>query len=124
MSWFNAGAMGSSHLCTVKQHIMDKINILYTGRHPEILETVVRLINQNESWKGYGAADNEVAISLFTEVDFAIVLLGCGIPEEEEFKLRKVFTSHNPQCRIVQHYGGGSGLLSNEIYAALHDAYA
>lgn len=103
---------------------MDKINILYTGRHPEILETVVRLINQNENWKGYGAADNKEAISLFTEVNFAIVLLGCGIPEEEESELRKALTTINPQCRIVQHYGGGSGLLSNEIYAALNDAYA
>ena len=103
---------------------MDKINILYTGRHPEILETVVRLINQNEDWKGYGAHNNEEAISLFKEIDFTIVLLGCGIPKEEENILREFFTSLKPQCRIVQHYGGGSGLLSNEILTALSSAYA
>lgn len=100
---------------------MDKINILYTGRHPEILETVVRLINQNDRWKGYGAANNEEAISLFTAIDFTIVLLGCGIPKDEENNLRESFASHNPQCKIVQHYGGGSGLLSNEILMALSD---
>jgi hypothetical protein len=103
---------------------MDKINILYTGRHPEILETVVRLINQNGNWQGHGAGNNEEAIGLFREIDFTIVLLGCGIPKEEENTLKEVFTSLKPQCRIVQHYGGGSGLLSNEILAALSNAYA
>ncbi|PZR09980.1 MAG: hypothetical protein DI539_21565 [Flavobacterium psychrophilum] len=102
--------------------MMNKINILYTGRHPEILETVVRLINQNENWKGYGAADNEKAINLFKTINFAIVLLGCGIPENEEKQLRDAFYKINPKCSIVQHYGGGSGLLSNEIHAALADA--
>lgn len=98
---------------------MKKINILYTGRHPEILETVVRLINQNENWKGYGAGNNEQVIALFTEIDFDIVLLGCSIPKDEETALRKAFASHNPKCKIVQHYGGGSGLLSSEIFSAL-----
>lgn len=103
---------------------MEKINILYTGRHPEILETVVRLINQNENWSGYGAADNEEAIFLFRGIDFRIVLLGCGIPDDDENELRKAFTTLNPQCRIVQHYGGGSGLLTNEIYSALNNTLA
>lgn len=98
---------------------MNKINILYTGRHPEILETVVRLINQNENWKGYGAANNEEALFLFRGIDFRVALLGCGIPEGEEAELRKAFTTLNPQCIIVQHYGGGSGLLANEIQGAL-----
>lgn len=101
---------------------MNKINILYTGRHPEILETVVRLINKNENWNGFGAISNEEAINLFTTINFTIVLLGCGIPEDEENQLREVFSTINPQCNIVQHYGGGSGLLSNEIYAALAEA--
>ncbi|MHA3788403.1 hypothetical protein ACX0HA_09360 [Flavobacterium hauense] len=103
---------------------MEKINILYTGRHPEILETVVRLINQNENWAGYGAADNEEAIFLFRGIDFRIVLLGCGIPEQEEAELRRALTALNPQCMIVQHYGGGSGLLANEIHTALSDTLA
>ncbi|MFD2603421.1 hypothetical protein [Flavobacterium suzhouense] len=101
---------------------MNKINILYTGRHPEILETVVRLINQNENWNGFGASSNEEAINLFTTINFTIVLLGCGIPEDEEKQLRDTFAAINPECPVIQHYGGGSGLLSNEIYAALAKA--
>lgn len=95
------------------------INILYIGRHQEILETVVRLINANEDWFGAGAETDETAMNLFSTIHFQLVLLGCGIEEESEEKLRKFFQETNPDCKIVQHYGGGSGLLKNEIISAL-----
>jgi hypothetical protein len=100
---------------------MEKTNILYIGRHPEIMETVVRLINKNETWNGLGTADDDMAMALFTNMDFQLVLLGCGINEEDELKLRNFFSAVNPNTKIVQHYGGGSGLLYNEITAALYD---
>jgi len=103
---------------------MKKINILYTGRHPEILETVVRLINNNENWAGYGAGSDEETIELFKKADFDIVLLGCGISKKSEASLRQFFAEHNPECKIVQHYGGGSGLLTSEILMALNNAVA
>ncbi|MCO6149590.1 hypothetical protein [Flavobacterium sp. NRK1] len=102
---------------------MEKINILYIGRHPEILETVVRLINNNENWSGYGAGSDEEAISFFKKINFDLVLLGCGIPKESEDILTNTFLTHSPKCRIIQHYGGGSGLLSNEILSALNKTY-
>lgn len=97
------------------------LNILYIGRHPEILETVVRLINSNEDWFGVGAETDETAMDLFEKIKFQIVLLGCGIEEESEEKLRKFFQEKNSDCLIVQHYGGGSGLLKNEILYALEN---
>jgi len=97
------------------------INILYIGRHQEILETVVRLINANENWFGAGAETDETAMDLFSTIHFHLVLLGCGIEEESEEKLRHFFQETNPECKIVQHYGGGSGLLKNEIQSALEN---
>lgn len=97
------------------------INILYIGRHPEILETVVRLINANEEWFGAGAETDEMAMELFEKINFQIVLLGCGIEAENEEKLRSFFQAQNPNCTVVQHYGGGSGLLKNEILSALEN---
>jgi len=97
------------------------INILYIGRHPEILETVVRLINANEEWFGAGAETDETAMELFKTINFHLVLLGCGIEEESEEKLRSFFKKENPNCPIVQHYGGGSGLLKNEILSTLEN---
>ncbi|WP_296146874.1 hypothetical protein [uncultured Flavobacterium sp.] len=97
------------------------INILYIGRHPEILETVVRLLNANEEWFGAGAETDEMAMELFEKINFQIVLLGCGIEMESEEKLCAFFQAQNPNCTVVQHYGGGSGLLKNEILSALEN---
>ncbi|WP_200837092.1 response regulator receiver protein [Dyadobacter sp. 3J3] len=96
-----------------------KVNILAIGRHEEILETVLRIINKSENWIAQGALTDEKAIALFEEQKFDIVLLSGGIKEECEAELRATFTQKDPEIIIIQHYGGGSGLLSNEIIYAL-----
>ncbi len=98
---------------------MRKIEILVIGRHPQIMETVMRLINQNENWNAVLALTDEEAVEKFHRHTFQLVLLGGGIEEASERKLRSLFTFHDPGIIIIQHYGGGSGLLSNEILAAL-----
>lgn len=95
------------------------IKILYIGKHKEILDTVVRLLNANDEWFGIGAETDEEALHLFSTYNFALVLLGCGIsPESEEFLICS-FREQNPDIIIIQHYGGGSGLLKNEIISAI-----
>lgn len=95
------------------------IKILYIGKHKEILDTVVRLLNANDEWFGIGAETDEEALELFSTYDFALVLLGCGIEEESEQLLITAFQNQKPDIVIIQHYGGGSGLLKNEITLAL-----
>lgn len=101
---------------------MEKIKILYVGNHKDILETVVRLINNHENWFGKGAFDIDEAIDDLNNTKYEIVLLGCGIEPEYEQQLRSYIEKRFPQVTIVQHYGGGSGLLSNEIMEALNRA--
>lgn len=98
---------------------MRKIELLVIGRHPQIMETVLQLINKNESWNAASALTDEEAIEKFHRHSFQLVLLGGGIQEASERKLRSLFTFHDPEIIIIQHYGGGSGLLSNEIMEAL-----
>lgn len=95
------------------------MNILAIGRNPEILATVIRLINNHEGWQGTGAEEDEEAIELFQRHHYDVVLLTNGIEETSEAKLRKLFTHQHPDVIILQHYGGGSGLLENEILEAL-----
>jgi hypothetical protein len=47
--------------------------------------------------------------------------LGSGIQEESESNLCAFFVEQNPNIIIVQHYGGGSGLLKSEILLALEN---
>lgn len=96
-----------------------KTNILAIGRNEEILAVVVRLLNANSNWKGEGAASCEAALSVFCQSDFDIVLLCNGIQEHEERELREALLKQKPDVIIIQHYGGGSGLLTGEIQYAL-----
>lgn len=98
---------------------METIHILYIGRHLEILATVIRLINANDNWNGVGVMNDEEAKEIFLRKDFSLVLLGSGIQEESETDLCAFFKNKNPNISIVQHYGGGSGLLKSEIVLAL-----
>lgn len=97
-----------------------KIQILVIGRHTEILQTVVRLVNNNPDWNATGVETDEQALAAFKIQPFSMVLLGGGISKESETKLCAAFKNHQPGIIIVQHYGGGSGLLSAEIYGALN----
>jgi len=98
---------------------MNQIQILVIGRHPEILQTVIRLVNNNPEWNATGCITDQEAISAFKTRDFALVLLGGGIEERSEQDLCAYFKANKPDIKIAQHYGGGSGLLSAEIYEAL-----
>lgn len=99
---------------------MSKIEILVICRHPDILQTIVRLINNNPNWNATGTIADEEAIATFTAQLFNLVLLGSGIEPESEENLCAAFKAHTPAITIIQHYGGGSGLLAAEIYEALN----
>ena len=98
---------------------MSKTEILVICRHEGILQTVVRLINDNPEWHATGAVTNDEAFAAFSAQPFKLVLLGSGIEKESEEELRTDFKARNPDIIVVEHYGGGSGLLAAEIYQAL-----
>lgn len=98
---------------------MHRLNILAIHRDIKILATVLRLINTNEKWNGIGAVTDEEAIEMFQQQPVGIVLFCAGIDETSEEKLKDVFNTQIPVPIFLQHYGGGSGLLSAEIYEAL-----
>ncbi|MFT5251239.1 MAG: Mg2+/Co2+ transporter CorC [Flavobacteriales bacterium] len=98
---------------------MKKSTILYIGKNLDILKTVVRVINANENWFAIGASNDIEAQENFIKYEIEVVLLGAGITYESESMLRSFFTNENPKAIVVQHYGGGSGLLMSEINLAL-----
>jgi chemotaxis response regulator CheB len=95
------------------------IEILVIGRHPEILATVLKLINKHPNWHSLGAIKDVDAIDLAKKQTFDLVLLGGGILDVEEVKLKENLLKIQPNLTIIQHFGGGSGLLCNEIQMAL-----
>ena len=98
---------------------MSKIEILVICRHEGILQTVVRLVNNNPEWNATGVVTDDEALNAFNTRPFKLVLLGSGIEKESENELCIAFRAENPNIIIVEHYGGGSGLLAAEIFEVL-----
>lgn len=98
---------------------MKKIEILVFGKHSDILQTVLRLINANLNWQAEGTTAAEEVIEKCQLNAYDLLLLGGGIAQHEENKIRVMLGKLRPELKIIQHFGGGSGLLSNEIRAAL-----
>lgn len=93
---------------------MDSTEILVVGKHEQIMKTIIRLIDGKAPWKGHSAFSVEEAKTLAESIAFKVVLLGAGLSPEESKTLKSSFT-----VPVVQHYGGGSGLLYAEIYQAI-----
>ncbi len=95
---------------------MKEINILVAGTHPEIMATILRLLNNKGGWQATGASTLPEVIKLAKEQRFDVVLIGAGINEDDTLQINQTFQ----QIPVVLHYGGGSGLLYAEVYQALN----
>jgi hypothetical protein len=99
--------------------MQQKINIIYIGRNAEIRDLVVRLINKNEAWQGLGIETKETLLELPPEQYPELVLMGNGLSADEEESICELLITKYPGTKVIQHYGGGSGLLTGEIMEAL-----
>jgi DNA-binding NtrC family response regulator len=101
---------------------MNKVikSVLVICRDREILETILRLINNEHQFTAKGAITDQEAVDIFHKENFQLVLIGGGVNEGSEKKLSAEFKKLDPAIRIIQHFGGGSGLLFNEIQEAMN----
>lgn len=93
--------------------------ILVLCKHDGIRETILRLLGNNADWHGIGTDEIAEAKKLLQGERFDVALLGNGFTEAEESEVTEFVNQHSPGTKTVYHYGGGSGLLSAEIYQAL-----
>jgi DNA-binding NtrC family response regulator len=94
-------------------------NILVIGRDRAILEVIERLINSHEGWHATITETEDAAEKAIEEKPFAIAFVSAGFSAREEEALRQRLTRINPELVVTRHYGGGSGLLENEILGIL-----
>lgn len=98
---------------------MKKLHFLVIGKHPEILNILVRLLNAEENWSCKGYSDELEALATENLNQFDILLLSSGLDEATESMLQNNAKKLNPNIKTILHYGGGSGLLKNEIQSLL-----
>jgi hypothetical protein len=95
------------------------LHILAIGRDKDILAVVERLINSHAGWVATIATTEQEAEQRFREKPIPIVLVGAGFSAHEEENLRQTLQALEPATTVIRHYGGGSGLLENEILGIL-----
>ena len=96
-----------------------KTHIIALSANPEILEVMLRLLREREDIEPQGAYTIHEAVVLLSRSGYRAILLGSGFLEAEEQSLRSRVAADYPSVKIIEHYGGGSGLLKAELEKAL-----
>ncbi len=95
------------------------IKVLAIGRNEEIMTVLHRLLNAKEQRTGITVTTDTAAIAACQQEVFDLVLFCAGVTLQEAAALSARIRALQPRAVIARHYGGGSGLLENEIQTAL-----
>ncbi|MEQ8242679.1 hypothetical protein [Fulvivirga sp.] len=80
---------------------------------------LVRLVNENKEFEAVGFTSVD-EMDMKTIGDYDIALIAGGI-ENFEIKLVKgIILNNKLKTKLIEHYGGGSGLLLQELYDAIN----
>ncbi|CAA9194873.1 hypothetical protein [Flavobacterium collinsii] len=93
---------------------------LLLGKNQGILEILLRLVNASENWNAVGFSDQKLAQEYFLNNKIDIVLLSSGIEDHIEKEFTSFCMKEQPDVEVIEHFGGGSGLLKSEIEYRLH----
>lgn len=95
---------------------MKILNFLVIGKNQEIVDTLKRIIENNEGWKAEILTDENICHDYIKENQVDIVLLSSGLDEQFENDIKTFCENLDKDVKVIDHYGGGSGLLKNEVY--------
>jgi DNA-binding response OmpR family regulator len=93
-----------------------QVKLLAIGYDPAIMKVVERLLNSHAGWTGIVAPTKEEGLAKLKDEPYDAVLLCVGVTAQDEASFREAAKS---PAKVIRHYGGGSGLLENEVRAAL-----
>lgn len=100
---------------------MKTLIFLVLGKNKEILEVLKRLIENNEGWNAEILFDEDASYEYLKTNNVDILLLSSGLDLEYEQEIKKYTLSLDKDIKVIDHYGGGSGLLKNEVYSLFPD---
>ena len=99
---------------------MKIFEFLLLGKNEAILAILLRLVNANENWNAVSFNDETEAQEYFLNNKIDIVLLSSGIEDHIEKEFTSFCLKNQPEVEVIEHFGGGSGLLKSEILHRLH----
>ncbi|RUT72360.1 hypothetical protein D0817_01750 [Flavobacterium cupreum] len=99
---------------------MKTLEFLILGKNEAILTILLRLVNANENWNAVGFSDENAAQDYFLKNKIDMVLLSSAIEDHVEKEFTSFCIEHQPDVEVIEHFGGGSGLLKSEIEHRLY----
>ncbi|KMQ64523.1 hypothetical protein ACM46_09675 [Chryseobacterium angstadtii] len=96
---------------------MKTLQFLIIGKNQEILETLKRIVENNEGWQADIQNDENACYDYIKQNQPDIVLLSSGLEEQFEKEIKVFCEKLDKDVKVIDHYGGGSGLLKNEVYS-------
>ncbi len=96
---------------------MKTLHFLVIGKTPEILEVLKRIIENNAGWTAEIQNNEAHSYEYIKEHKVDIVLLSSGLEDDFEKDIKVFCENLQKEVKIIDHYGGGSGLLMNEVYS-------
>ncbi|OXG08933.1 hypothetical protein BC749_103276 [Flavobacterium araucananum] len=99
---------------------MKTYEFLLLGKNEPILAILLRLVNAYENWNAISFNDEKLAQEYFLNNKIDIVLLSSGIEDHIEKDFTSFCLKHQPEVEVIEHFGGGSGLLKSEIEHRLY----
>lgn len=94
---------------------MKTLKFLVIGKNQEILDTLKRVIEKNEGWKAETLSDESQSRDFITNHEVDIVLLSSGLEDRFEKDIIAFCEDLDKEVKVIEHYGGGSGLLRSEV---------
>lgn len=103
---------------------MKALHFLVIGKNPEILETLKRVIEKNEGWKATCCTGEKESCEQIRESKPNLVFLSSGLEQAAETRIREFCRSVSPEIKVIDHYGGGSGLVKSEVESCFSEPVA
>ncbi|MGE8428766.1 MAG: hypothetical protein ACN6O7_12850 [Sphingobacterium sp.] len=100
---------------------MKTINFLLLGKNEEILLTLKRIIESTPSWNATIQQDLGTCKKHLIDDPVDVLLLSSGLSPQEEHEITDHLSRLAYPIGLIKHYGGGSGLLKNEVYSLFPD---
>jgi len=97
---------------------MKMLKFLVIGKNQKILEVLKRIIEKNEGWKAEIQSNEEAAYEYISNNKVDIVLLSSGLEDQLEQEIKDFCKNSDQEIKVIDHYGGGSGLLKSEVNIA------
>lgn len=99
---------------------MKTLEFLLLGKNEAILAILLRLVNADKNWNAVSFNNEKEAQEYFQNNKIDIVLLSSGIEDHVEKEFTSFCLKNQPDVEVIEHFGGGSGLLKSEIMHRLY----